>query len=215
VKISLPFEKEDLALLRMPGIVFLVSIVIAIALYSGADYLNRNASVELSQARAQYQQAETSVREIADEEATIIRYIDRYSDIEAEGAVSEQDRLALIEQVGEFRARYNLYPIAIDIGEQGSLALSYDPLDLSPGEPVNVNFSEISLMYSLVHEEDLTRLLNALVDESGLMLPNSCDLTTDNFENLNFTQLGFNLSANCKLLWFTFDLAPPEVIYEY
>ena len=114
-----------------------------------------------------------------------------------------------------FRARYNLYPIDLDIGEQSQLALNYDPLDLNPGEPVNVNFSEISLSYSLVHEEDLTRLLDAVLDESGLVLPSSCELKAENPEDLNFTQLGFNLAANCTLFWFTFDLTPPEVVYEY
>ena len=215
MKVRLPYEKEDLALLRIPGIVTITSVVLASVLYFGADSLNQRAIFDLSQAQAQLAQAEISVREIADEEATIIRYIDRYREIEEEGAVGEEDRLALIEKVGEFRARYSLYPIQIDIGEQGSLALNYDPLDLNPGEPVNVNFSEISLSYSLVHEEDLTRLLNALLDESGLVLPSTCELKAENPEDLNFTQLGFNLAANCTLFWFTFDLTPPEVIYEY
>ena len=212
---QLPFEKEDRLLLRMSGIVFLTSVILASILYFGADSLNQRASFDLSQAQAQLAQAETSVREIADEEETIIRYIDRYREIEQEGAVGDEDRLALIEKIGVFRARYNLYPIDLDIGEQSQLALNYDPLDLNPGEPVNVNFSEISLSYSLVHEEDLTRLLDAVLDESGLVLPSTCELKAENPNDLSFTQLGFNLAANCTLLWFTFDLTPPEVVYEY
>jgi len=215
VNFKLPFEKQDLMLLRTALIVFLVASLIASILYFGSDSLNRSASFDLSQAQAQYEQALTSVREIADEEETIIRYIDRYRDIEEEGAVNAEDRLALIEQVGEFRTRYNLYPIQMDIGGQGALALKYDPLDLNPGAPVSVNFSEISFSYSLVHEEDLTRLLNAFIDESGLIVPNTCELKAENFAELNFNQVGFNLAVNCELLWFTFDLAPPEVIYEY
>lgn len=215
MNIRLPFEKEDRMLLRLPGIVFLISVILAGVLYFGAGSLNRRASFELSQAQAQLAQAETSVREIADEEETIIRYIDRYREIEEEGAVSDEDRLAFIEKIGVFRARYNLYPIDVDIGEQSRLGLNYDPLDLNPGEPVNINFSRISLSYPLVHEEDLTRLLDSVLDESGLVLPSTCDLKAEDPEGLNFTQLGFNLAATCTLLWFTFDLTPPEVVYEY
>lgn len=214
MKFKLPFEKQDLLLLRIPIIIFLVSIVFASVVYFGSDSLIRRASFDLSSAQSQYEQAITSVREIAGEEETIIRYIGRYTEIQAEGAVSEEDRLALIEKIGEFRTRFNLYPILMDIGEQGALALKYDALDSNPGAPVNVNFSEISLSYSLVHEEDLTRLLNAIIDESGLILPSTCDLKAENIAELNFDQVGFNLATNCKLLWFTFDLAPPEVIYE-
>tara|TARA_R100001377_G_C3184299_1_gene107916 strand:- start:319 stop:966 length:648 start_codon:yes stop_codon:yes gene_type:complete len=215
VSLKLPFEKQDLLLLRTPVIIFIVAALIASVLYFGSDSLNRSASFDLSQAQARYEQAMASVREIADEEETIIRYIDRYREIEEEGAVRTEDRLALIEQVGDFRTRYNLYPIQMDIGGQGALALKYDPLDLNPGAPVNVNFSDIAFSYSLVHEEDLTRLLNAFIDESGLLVPNSCEMKAENLAELNFTQLGFNLAANCELFWFTFDLAPPEVIYEY
>lgn len=212
---KLPFEKQDLALLRFPSIVFVVSVILASIVYFGSDSLNQGATFDLSQAQARYEQALTSVREIAEEEETIIRYIDRYREIEAEGSIGEEDRLALIEKIGEHRTRFNLYPIQVDIGEQGALPLSYDPLDLNPGEPVNVNFSEISLLYSLVHEADLTRLFGALVDGSGLLVPNSCELTVDNVSDISFDSVGFNLSAQCTLLWFTFDLDPPEVIYEY
>jgi hypothetical protein len=215
MNIKLPFEKQDLVLLRMSGIVFIFSAILASGFYVFSDSLNQRASFDLSQAQARYEQAVASVREIAEEEVTIIRYIDRYREIEAAGVVSEEDRLDLIEQIGDFRARYNLYPIQVDIGEQGALALIYDPLDLNPGAPVDVNFSEISLIYSLMHEEDLTRLLNALVDESGLILPNSCVLSAENINDLDFNRLGFNLAAQCTLLWFTFDLEPPEVVYEY
>ena len=50
---GLPFEKQDLALLRMPGIVFLSSLVLGGVLYFGADSLNQRASFDLSQAQAQ------------------------------------------------------------------------------------------------------------------------------------------------------------------
>ena len=213
--VRLPFEKQDLVLLRSSSIVFVVSAIIASVVYFGSDSLNQSASFDLSQAQARFDQASTSVQEIAEEEATIIRYIDRYREIAAEGVVEDEDRLSLIEKIGELRARYNLYPITVDIGGQGALPLSYDPMDLNPGEPVNVDFSEISLSYSLVHEEDLTRLLNSLVDESGLILPQNCEFAAENFAALNFSEVGFNLSAKCSLFWFTFDLNPPEVSYEY
>lgn len=215
MKFSLPFEKQDLALLRVALIVFATSMFFAFTIYIGVNFLDQRTNSDLSQAQARNLQAETSVREIADEEETIVRYIDRYRDIELEGAVDDEDRLAVIEKINELRARYNLYPIQVDIGEQRSLSLNYDPLDLNPGEPVDLKFSQISLLYSLVHEEDLTRLIDALIDESGLILPSNCELTVDNISALDFSKVDAHLTAKCSVLLFTFDLEPPEVIYDY
>lgn len=211
----LPYEKQDLALLRVPGYVFLASLSIASVLYFASGILNRNADFELLQANARYENVVVSVREIAAEEATIIRYIDRYKQIAEEGTFDEEDRLALIEKIGALRAQYSLYPIAMDIGPQGTLALQYDPMDSNPGEPVNIRFSEVSLSYPLLHEEDLSRLLNAVIAEPGLMLPTSCSIQTANLRSEDFSQLGSNLEAQCKLIWFTFDLNPAEAVYEY
>lgn len=215
MKISLPYEQQDLALLRVPAYVFLASVFLAFVLYYGSGLLERNASQNLVRAQALYEQVQTSVREIADEEATIIRYIDRYRQIAENGTFVEEDRLALIEEIRELRAYYNLFPITLDIGQQGALALRYDPLDLNPGDPVNIRFSEISLNYPLVHEEDLTRLINDVIDEPGLFFPTACAINADNNVMLDFSLPGINLDAQCEILWFTFDLNPPEVNYEY
>lgn len=211
----LHYEKKDLKLLRVPVAIFVISVLVACVLYFGSDTLNQDAGFDLSQAQAQYEDASTSVQTTASEEATIIRYIDRYKAIEARGFVSKEDRLAALDKIADLRSRYSLYPILVDIGEQGSLPLEYDPSTSNPGDPVNVNFSEISLVYSLVHEEDLTRMMEAFTTEFGLVIPQQCDITKSQSPELDFTQLGFNLQAKCSLYWFTFDLDPPEVVYEY
>lgn len=215
MSMKLPFPKEDFLLLRVPAIVFLVVASLAGSANFGSQTLNQTASFDLSQAQARYEQTLTSVQEIADEEATITRYIDQYRVLETEGVVSDEDRLAIIERLGEIRRRFNLDTIQLDIGEQGDFALKYDPLDLNPGDPVNIRFSEISLFFALLHEEDLTRMVNAVADEPGLIIPNACSMQILNMAELDFTEFKYNIAAECSLYWYTFDLNPPEVVYEY
>lgn len=211
----LHYEKKDLKLLRVPVAIFVISAVVASVLYFGSDTLNQDASFDLSLAQAQYEDASNSVLKTASEEATVIRYIDRYRAIESRGFLSQEDRLAALDKIADLRSRYSLYPILVDIGEQDSIPLEYDPLASSQGDPVNVNYSEISIIYSLVHEEDLTRMMEAFITEFGLVIPQQCEISKSQTPELDFTQLGFNLSAKCSLYWFTFDLDPPEVVYEY
>ncbi len=214
MQIKLPFEKGDFKLLRTALIVLVVCISISTALFFGVNQINDSASSALNSARSQYEQVSASVQLISEEEATIIRYIDRYLRFVENGYVEDEDRLALIEDISRIRDTHNLFPVSIDIGEQVHYSLVYDPMDLNPGEPVDLDYSDIELNFSLLHEEDLTRLVSSLLDIEGLLLPTHCQMMHDNINEANFTSFFEHLSSSCSFYWYTFNLNPPEPVYD-
>ena len=214
MKINLPFEKQDYKLLRAAAIVLLMCVSTALILYFGANRINDAATLDVENARSQYSQALASVQLIAEEEATIVRYIDRYKEFVESGYLFEEERLALIESVADIRNDFNLYPIEMDIGEQNSFSLQYDPLDLNVGDPVNINYSNVELSYSLLHEEDFTRLLGTLLDSGAFLLPTQCEMSQDDVLGDDFSTIDERMSASCNMFWYTFDLTPPEPVYD-
>lgn len=215
MSMKIPLGRQDLMMLRPAGVVFALSLVLSGAGYGIVSYLNQNATRAAMNARSLYEQATQSVQQIAEEEATIVRYIDRYRDMEKEGIVSEEDRLTLLEKLGEIRQLNDLFPVSIEMGEQVSIPLQYDPNDLSPGDPVSLRSTRLSFRMQMLHEADLTRLLGGLLKNNGLIVPTSCAMRVNNFTTLSFTQLGELLGSECELRLFTYDLNPPVPDVEY
>ena len=214
MKTKLPFDKQDYKLLRNAGLWLGVCLSFALVLYFGANRVNGDATLALNNARAQFDQATASVQLIAEEEATIILYIDRYQEFVEHGYLSAEDRLDFIESISEIRDANNLFPVGIVMDEQETYSLSYDPMDLNPSEPVDLNYSKINLNLQLLHEEDLTRLIASMLDSGGLLLPTSCRMTHNNIIEVDFTKIAEHMSANCDLYWYTFELSPAEPVYD-
>ncbi len=184
---------------------------IAVGIYYVADYLNTDMTRAVRAARANLQNARTSVDQIELEEATIIEYIERYQELDAEGIVSPEDRLILLERITEIRDNNDLFPISLNIGEQSSLALLYDPAEPSPGGAIMLNATQLEIRLPLLHEGDLANLLDELLNSPGLFLTQECEMSLTNPSITNYIMLGQHQNATCDLLWFTFDVNPPPV----
>ena len=161
-------------------------------------------------ARGNLQLARTNIDQIEDEEATIIEYIGRYQELETDGVVNPEDRLQLIERITEIREDNDLFPISVNIGEQLSMELLYDQSEQDPGGPVNINSTTLELSLPLLHENDLTRLLDGLLNTPGLYMPQECIISLSNPNATNFIVLAQHQRANCVVSWFTFNVNPPQ-----
>lgn len=211
---KLPFEREDLELLRVPSIVLAACLATALVMYFGANFLNDAATLSVDDVRVQFEQANDSVQLIEDEEAAIIRYIDRYKEFAKNGYVSKEDRLGIIEDLSTIRKWHKLFPINIDIGEQGSHSLIYDPFDTNVGDPVNLLYSGVEVRFPLLHEEDFTRLINDLLDTGRLLLPKRCEMVHNNVNEIDFSTFTEQMQSSCIFFGYTFDLNPPEPVDE-
>lgn len=209
MKFVLPLSKTDLMLLRNSALVFAVLTTFALATNVGANRLQRTANENLNSARAYSDQVNTSVTQIAQEEETIIRYIDRYVQIDADGIVSEQDRLQFLERMTSIRETLQLYPMSLTMEEQISHIIPYPPEDPLPGEPVAMNQTSINLEFSLLHEGDLIRMFDRLLSLPGLFQPTTCIVEIESGATQGLTQLRENFSSRCQINWYSFDLTPP------
>lgn len=215
MKINLPFKKQDYFMLRNSLLTFAISLLLAGGGYVAVSFTTQSARANAAIAQGIFEQVSQSVQQIAQEEATVVRYIGRYREMEQEGIVRDEDRLAFLETFGEIRNANDLFAVNIEMGEQSSNPLAYDPNDLSSGEPVALRSTPVNFSMPLLHEEDLTRLLDGLLHGNGLILPLRCSMQVNNLDQVSFTELGQHLQSECTVRMFTYDLSPPVPANEY
>lgn len=201
------FSSEDLLLVRRPAVVLLVCLVLAGAVYLISNNLNSAAAFRFQSTQSQFVQVQTSIQQIASEEATFVEYIDRYRMMVEDGVFADEDRLRLLEDVQEIRLDGRLYPVTVEVDSQGSSMLSYPPEELLPGQAVEIRFSTVSLEFDALHEEDFTRVISEFLKGRGLFVPIECVLDSAADEE-GYIKVEPNLTVNCQLIWFTLNLNP-------
>jgi hypothetical protein len=200
------FSPEELTLIRRPVAVLVVCSVLAGVVYLVVNYLHTNAVSQFQSVQSQYVQVQTSIQQIASEEATFVEYIDRYRTMEEDDVFADEDRLRLLESVQEIRLEGRLYPITVQVDSQSSTALAYPPDELLPGPPVQMRFSTVSLEFSSLHEDDFVRVMTEFLQGPGLFVPITCLL--DSVVDEGFVKVEPNLNVSCELIWFTLSLNP-------
>jgi len=201
------FSPEDLQLVRRPGAALLICSVLAGAVYLLVDNLNTSAAFRFQTAQSQFVQVQTSIQQIASEEATFVEYIDRYRMMVEDEVFSEEDRLRLLENVQAIRLDGRLYPVTVEVDSQGSSILAYPPEELLPGQPVEIRFSTVSLEFDSLHEEDFTRVMSEFLRGRGLFVPIAC-LLDSVADDAGYVRVEPNLNVSCELIWFTLNLNP-------
>lgn len=201
------YSPEDLKLIHRPALVMLVCSVLAGAAYLAVSYFNTSAASRFQNVQSQFVQVQTSIQQIASEEATFVEYIDRYRMMVEDGVFAEEDRLGLLERVQEIRLGGRLYPVTVEIDSQGLSSLAYPPEEILPGQAVDIRFSTVSLEFDSLHEEDFARVLTEFLRSRGLFVPTYCLLDSVN-DGASFVNVEPNLNVSCELIWFTLDLNP-------
>jgi|GEM_PF-680417 len=205
MKIRLSPQHQDMLLLQWP-ILLLVIAFLASAVWCGGAYLfKENTHRALQTARTNRVRMTASVRQIEDEEKTVRSFIDRYRQLATEGVISDEDRLELVEAVNSIRARHALYPVQLDIEQQAMLPLGQNVGQGNPGNSISYRVSRIRLTMPLLHEEDLSHLLEGLRDiKRGIFIAEECSIKRTG-ENSEIARLALheNLTASCKILWLT------------
>ena len=101
--ISSEFKKDDYLHIKWPIASVALSLVLCGGLFFGLTTVDGTALVELRRARTQLDSARQAVNKIEEEEATIIRHIGSYRQMEQEGIVAAEDRLEFQETLAELR----------------------------------------------------------------------------------------------------------------
>lgn len=201
------FTRKDLLSLKWRFLIAFICLLVAPSLFFGMQYIDIEINNSLQRAQADLRNARSQIEQIEQEEATIIAYIDRYQELLEEGVVLPEDRLQFLEVFAEIRETYDLFPIALKVPEQSNIRLLYPPGE--SGGIVNLNSTEVEINIALLHEQDLSRLLQSLLLESpGLFQVKECQITLNNANATNFLFLGQHQRATCNILWYTFDISP-------
>lgn len=216
------FWSQDMLLLKWP-VMLLVICIAASAVWCGSAYKFREmATLATQAAQANREQAAESVRKIEEEAATIRSHMDQYRDLQTRGIIGNEERLQLVEALGRIRERHKLYSIQFDIAQQAVMPLREgEPEDAGPW--LSLRSSQIRIVLSLLHEEDLIRLLEELRSVGrGMFVVEECSLSRANTEVVSeLLKLNENLQASCTILWLTLkseeqqageglEAAPPE-----
>jgi hypothetical protein len=207
--ISSEFRKEEYWQIKGSLLSLVLSLILSSGLLFGLKSLDAAATAELRSARNDLNKARDDVDKIEEEEARIIEYVGRYQQMEEDGVLSIEDRLQFQETLAELRTQFNLFPVSLNIQGQTALSLEYPESGTEQDREIILHTSLVELSLPLLHENDLTNLLQSLVDGPGMLQPLTCSLTA-NSDTTNYIYLAQHFDAACSLNWYTFQLPPPE-----
>jgi hypothetical protein len=157
-------------------------------------------------AQSNREEKAAQIRKIKEEAETIRQYVDQYQKLQTSGVIGDEDRLELVEALGRIRSHHHLYALGFDIGKQVVIPLQEsDPKTVA--SPLSLRSSRIQITLPLLHEEDLTRLLDQLREVGrGLFVVEECSISGSASSGKMVEKellLKENLKALCKIQWLT------------
>ena len=188
---TIDFKKLQLSLLAA---------VLMIAIGAGAVYssfkLNRSTTLDMTAAQAERNDFDSKLKRVRSEENEIRQKSAIFSTLQKRGVIGEEQRLEWVELLKEIRDTHRLIDLQYEIAPQRRL-------DTTLGNDFTFFSSTMKVQLKLLHEQDLTRLLNDLRQRaSALIQVKSCNLsrlphgTTDSGTHAQ-------LQADCQIDWIT------------
>ena len=168
----------------------------ALALYFAFAAMKRAEQARVSIA-AQFAEADGKLKQVRDEESEVKQKSIVFNKLQERGIIGDEQRLDWVELLKEIRDKHRLIDLRYEIAPQRML-------DGQLGNDFVFFASSMKLELKLLHEEDLTRLLDDLRRQAkALIRVNSCRI-----ERLPATgeQRGggrANLLADCEIEWLT------------
>jgi len=204
--------KEDLAWLKWWLVLLAICLSIAIGGYWSALYYRGELRQLEFGTRSNFDILLQEVTQIEESEQIIVENIDRFNSLAANGLLDEEDRVSLLEDIQRIRDNFRLFPIDVEIREQTSRTLDYEEGVEFPEEFISVRSSTIAVRLPLLHEEDLTRFLNAFLGAGRLMVTTSCTITDSAISPEDELEIVAHQIASCSFIWYTFrrELPPQD-----
>lgn len=196
-------NQSDFQALKNPLLVFVAVTVIGAATVYYSERLRVAQRLQLVQQQAQLKDARTRLQKSGDEREIIIRYRDRYRQMETLGYIGDEQRINWLDALRQANRQADLFGVEYQIGAQRPYAYA---ADFNPGQ-LALNQSVMRLRFRLLHEEDLLRFFNALARQgNGLFTVDQCNLKRINTGGVIRYQP--NVNAECDLTWITVKVAP-------
>jgi len=198
----------DWKILRGSLVTLLLCLVAGASLAYGGYYFREQMLQEFNRANAQFRSISNRYLAVDEEEKLIRAYLPRFVELYNRGVIGEEQRLNWIEVLRDVGDEMRIPSLSYQIESQQVYNPAY-PLGLGR---YRVYSSKMLLNMTLLHEEDLFRLL-AVLDERALgeYTLTSCRISQAASEISDAVGSG-NIMARCELLWFTIRLADGKPI---
>ncbi|HKA39328.1 MAG TPA: hypothetical protein VKD25_06145 [Burkholderiales bacterium] len=195
--------QSDLQALKTPLLAFLVVTLIGAAAVYYSEHMKATQRLELARQQVLFKDARTRLQKSGDEKEIIVKYIDRYRQMERLGYIGDEQRINWLDGLRLANRQADLFGVDYQIGVQRPYAYA---ADFNPGQ-LALNQSIMRLRFRLLHEEDLLRFFNALARQgNGLFTIDQCMLRRINTGGIIRYQP--NVNAECDLSWITVKAAP-------
>jgi len=153
----------------------LLAALMMMAIGTGAVYLSlsliNTAKLEQVAAQAERNDFDDKLKRVRSEEDEIRQKSAIFHKLQARGVVGEEQRLEWVELLKEIRDRRRLLDLQYEIAPQRAL-------DATPGSGYAYFASSMKVQLKLLHEEDLTRLLDDLRRQArALIQVKSCNVS--------------------------------------
>lgn len=190
----------DLPRVQLSLAAALLMIAVGAAGLSLALASTRTARLELAAAQKERNELDDKLKQVRGEEAEIKQKSAVLSTLQARGVVGDEQRLEWVELLKSISERRRLIDLQYEIAPQRPLA---------PATPGTFAFyaSTMSVQLKLLHEEDLTRLLDDLRQQARALIDvKRCSVSRlpGAAERVGHAQL----QADCQIDWVTLRAAP-------
>ena len=185
------FPKLQISLLAM---LLMVAIGTASVLFSRESV--RQANSAFAAAQSDRNDIDGKLKRVRSEEHEIREKAALFNALKDRGVIGEEQRLEWVELLKEIRERHRLIELRYEIAPQ-------QPLEKTPAGNLTLYASTMKLQLSLLHEEDLIRLLDDLRRQArALVQTRRCDVSRIPRSGPENTLKGF-LQAECLIDWVT------------
>ena len=191
-------NQSDLQALRIPLLVLLAALVAgALAIYY-TDRLMAAARRQLLQQQSELKQAQVRLQKSGDEKDVIVRFLDRYRQLERAGLIGEEQRINWLDGLRLANQEADLFGVDYQIGVQKPYPFS---AEFNPGQ-LALNQSLMQLRFRLLHEGDLLRFFDALARQNaGVFTIDQCLLRR--IDTRGAIRYQPNVNAECDVSWIT------------
>jgi hypothetical protein len=191
-------NQSDLQALRIPLLVLLAVLVAgALAIYFTAQLMTVERR-QLVQQQTQLKQAQVRLQKSGDEKDIIVRYLDRFRQLERTGFIGEEQRINWLDGLRLANQQADLFGVDYQIATQKPYPFA---AEFNPGQ-LALNQSLMQLRFRLLHEGDLLRFFDALArQDAGVFTIDQCLLRR--IDNRGVLRYQPNVNAECDLSWIT------------
>jgi hypothetical protein len=197
--------RQDIDALRVPLIALLVTIVAAIGIiYASAAVLD-NARATLVKRENELRQARLKIQNAGEEKELISHYLAAYQQLARAGFVGEEQRITWLDTLRAANEEARIFGVEYDLSAQRPYVYA---AEFNAGQLL-LQESVMHLRFGMLHEDDLSRFLEALARRGGgYFTVDDCTVRRlKNADAVSLSQVEANLSADCNLRWLT--VRPP------